>query len=158
LEPWASFLLGVHLVGASIWVGGSVALGVVASVLGRNARPGAADDLARIARRLGQVMWPALLVAIVTGAYNLTWAFPSGIDPASTAGRWLTVKFALVGIVLVAGGLHSFALAPRLRSARESGRREEDVRRLVRWNRDLGVLTTVASVSVVIAAAFLAGG
>jgi putative copper export protein len=158
MESIALFLLGVHLVGAAIWVGGSVALGVVATVLGRGRAGGATDDLVRVAQRLGWVMWTALLVAILTGLYNLTWAFPDGVDPGSTPGQALMAKFALIGVVLVAGGAHSFVLGPRLRRARASGRPPEEVAGLVRWSRNLGILTTVASVLVLFAAAFLGAG
>ncbi|HEY6239045.1 MAG TPA: DUF4149 domain-containing protein [Thermoplasmata archaeon] len=158
MDPFALVLLGVHLAGAAIWVGGSVALGVVATVLGRRDSPDSADDLGRVARRLAWVMWPALLVTILTGLYNLTWAFPGGIDPGSTAGRALMAKFTLIAVVLIAGGAHSFVLGPRLRRARASGRPPAEVAGLSRWSRNLGILTTVASLLVLFAAAFLSGG
>ena len=158
MDPTATLILGVHLVGAALWVGGSVAIGVVATVLGRSERPEAVAELATVAQRLGWVMWPALLVTIATGAYNLTWAFPGGLAPGTTAGNALMVKFGLVALLLITAGAHAFVLGPRLRRARESGVDPERRLRLGRWNRYLGIVTVITSLLVVFAAAFVAGG
>lgn len=153
-----SLLLAVHLVGAAIWVGGSISLGVVASTLGAvgaERRGPRAGLVAEVARRLARVMWPALGLTILTGLYNLTWFLPPGAS--LTANPWLVAKGATVIVVVLAAGLHTFGLGPRLRAREAAGAPAASLVPLRRANLALGMTATVASVLVLVFAAFLGG-
>jgi len=149
-------VLAVHLIGVSIWVGGSVALGVIVFAL-RSTDPADARTsallTARVARGLAWVMWPALVATILTGLYNLTWFLPPGTPLTATpAGPWFIAKFAMVAVVVATAGAHTFVVAPSLRRARERGVLESSLTAAKGWSVRLAVLSTIASVVVVVLA------
>lgn len=149
---WQTLVLGVHVLGACIWVGGTFALGVVAAALARGAPAGdlrAAEQTGAVARALGWVMWPALAITILTGGVNLTWYLPAGNWVATPQGQWLLAKFVAVAIMLATAGSHSFVLGPRLRRSRRAGATENELRGLRRWNAMLGAASAVASAMVI---------
>lgn len=149
---WETIVLGIHILGACIWVGGTFALGVVVAVLGRSGPPGdarVADQTASVARSLGWVMWPALAVTIITGGLNLSWWLPPGDWMATAQGQWLLAKFVTVGIVLVTAGSHSFLVGPRIRRLRGTGATSAQLRGLRRWSIVLGAASAVASAAVI---------
>ncbi len=151
-------LLGVHILGATIWVGGSVVLGMATMVLSRD-REGGADRIAEVGRRVGPLLWTALAATVATGLYNLTWYLPPGTGWTSwiglPEGPILLAKLVLVSVMVAAAALHSFVLGPRLMSLRRRGSPPTRLRRLSRWNRFLALLSTVAGVVVIFLAALL---
>lgn len=111
-----TFLRAVHLLSATVWVGGSVVL-VFVGVPAIRATEGEARAAAMraLGRRWRPLGWSSMGIAILSGlwlssrhgAFHSA-ALGSGFD------RWLMVKSALV-VLLVAGSLvHDFALGPRL--------------------------------------------
>ncbi|MFZ0829775.1 MAG: CopD family protein [Thermoplasmata archaeon] len=149
---WETIVLGVHVLGACIWVGGTFALGIVVAVLARSAAPGdprVAEQTGAVARALSWVMWPALAVTIVTGGINLTWYLPAGNWVATPQGQWLLAKIFVVGVVLLTAGSHSFVVGPRIRRLRSAGATEEQLRGLRRLNGALGAVSAVASAVVI---------
>ena len=149
---WQTVVLGIHVLGACIWVGGTFALGIVAATLSRSGLPGdpgVAEQTASVARALGWVMWPALGITILTGGVNLTWWLPPGNWMATAQGQWLMVKFLAVGILLVTAGSHSFLLGPRIRRLRASGATGAQLRGPRRWSVALGAASAVASAAVI---------
>ncbi|MCI4352769.1 MAG: CopD family protein [Thermoplasmata archaeon] len=149
---WESVVLGVHILGACIWVGGTFALGVVAAALGRSGPPGdarVAEQTVSVARALGWVMWPALGITIVTGGLNLSWWLPPGDWMATPQGHWLMAKLVVVGLVLVTAGSHSFLVGPRIRRLRGTGATTAELRGLRRWSAALGAVSAVSSAAVV---------
>jgi copper resistance protein D len=155
-----AIVLGIHITGAAVWVGGVVALGVVA--LGLRGPP--LDDpvnysqaVSRVARRLAWVMWPALLVTVVTGLYNLSWYLPGGTADLSTpSGTVLLVKVSMVAFVILVAGLHTFYVGPRIRRRIVSGWDPLRLRTMRRLNGVLGGLALLGSVSILFLAALLA--
>lgn len=146
-------VLAVHLVGASVWVGGSLLLGVVAAAIGASRDPARAALVAEVGRRLARVMWPALAIAVLTGFYNLTWFLPPGATLASQPV--LAAKFVTVGVVIAAAGLHTFVLGPRLRRRRERGEAEPTLAGLRRASVASAIVATAASVLVLVFAGLL---
>jgi len=154
-----AIILGIHITGAAIWVGGVVALGVVTMAL----RGAPFDDprvrslaIGRLARPLARVMWPALVVTVLTGLYNASWYLPAGSNVLSTPeGMLLATKAALVAFVIVVGGLHTFWIGPRIRREIEAGASDATVARWRGWNAALGAATLVGSVGVLFLAAAL---
>ena len=93
--------LFLHVLAASVWVGGQIVLaGLVPRVrrANRELLPVIASGFARIA-------WPAFAVAVITGVWNLL-----AVDPAAHGDAYmvtLLVKLLLVGTAAAATLVHS---------------------------------------------------
>ena len=113
----------LHVLSASVWVGGTVALvfvGVPAiRKLEGEARATAMRALGRRWRPLG---WSAMGVAILSGLW-LT-HLHGGLSSAALStdfDRTLILKSALVGLLVVGGLLHDYVLGPRLQRELRAG-------------------------------------
>jgi copper resistance protein D len=121
-----------HVLSASVWVGGTVALvfvGVPAiRKLEGEARATAMRALGRRWRPLG---WSAMGVAIVSGLWLTDEHGGLNRDALDTEfDRWLLVKSALVALLVVGALLHDYVLGPRLqRELREGAPRAPATRR-----------------------------
>jgi putative copper export protein len=110
-----TFLRAVHLLSATVWVGGSVVL-VFVGVPAIRATEGEARAAAMraLGRRWRPLGWSSMGIAILSGLWLSSRhgavhsaALDTGFD------RWLLVKSGLV-VLLVAGSLvHDFRLGPR---------------------------------------------
>ncbi len=126
------FRLILHVLAASIWVGGQFTVaGLLPTV---RALGDGAPKL--VARALGRLLWPAYAVLVVTGFWNIG---ALGVDHASTA--WKTVLIVKIVVVAVAG------VAVYLHQ-RSTGRRA-----LAVW----GAIGALASVAALCLGVFLAG-
>lgn len=112
----STFVLWLHIVAASIWIGGQITVAAVIPML-RDQR-----DLARrVGRRYQAVAWPAFAVLIITGLLNVANAglrWSQLFD--SAAGRTLVIKLGLVALSGLAAGVHAVLQAPRRRDAGRS--------------------------------------
>jgi putative copper export protein len=90
--------LFLHVLAATIWVGGQLTLAGLVPGL-RAVAPGAPRV---VARRFNAIAWPAFAVLVVTGIWNITAVDP---DWSSSYGVTLTVKL----VVVAASGLTAFA-------------------------------------------------
>ncbi|WP_067793617.1 hypothetical protein [Actinomadura formosensis] len=89
----------LHVLAATIWVGGQITLGALVPVLRGY------EGLTKItARRYNMIAWPAFLVLVLTGVWNITAA---GMSDA--AQRTLDVKLVFVLISGLAAFLHTRA-------------------------------------------------
>jgi putative copper export protein len=104
----------VHLLAAVVWVGGTVSLVFVAVPPVQRLQ---GEERARVLRELGHrwrpIGWSALAVAIATG---IALAWRDGVfETAPPRVDWvLTIKGALVGLVVAGSYLHDFVLGPGL--------------------------------------------
>jgi putative copper export protein len=91
------FVRWLHLLAATVWVGGLITLGALVPA----ARRAGADRtmLQAMARQFGRVSWTAMVLAIVTGVVELLDIDLSG-GINSDYGRTLFVKLLLVGIAI----------------------------------------------------------
>jgi uncharacterized membrane protein len=113
--------LFLHVLAATIWVGGQLTLGAIIPAL----RP-AADDpdpeaarvrIRTVARRFQVVAWAAFAVLLLTGVWNLT-----ALHVGDQSGAWLATLMAKLGCVAVSGiaaAVHILVAAPRVRAARD---------------------------------------
>jgi len=100
--------LTLHVLGATIWVGGQIVLAALIGPL-RRVAPNAIAPAARVFAWVG---WPAFAVLIVTGVWMLT-----GGDPMSDAFQTtLMIKLTLVALSGIGAALHTFAKSPVLKS------------------------------------------
>lgn len=102
----------VHLVAASVWVGGVAALAFLVWPAAPELRGPAFLGFARLAVGLVGVM-------VVAGAYLALVRLAEPDDLWETAyGRFLLLKLALVGVALAWGAFHHLVVRPRLRAGR----------------------------------------
>ena len=114
----------VHLLAATVWVGGTVALVFVSVPSAQRLEGGArARTLRELGRRWRPIGWSALGVAIVTGALIAT--REHAFDTTSTRFDWvLGVKGALVGLLVAGAYLHDYVLGPGLARQIRAGERQ----------------------------------
>ena len=95
-----SVRLFLHVLAATIWVGGQITLGALVPVLRR-----AGADIPRIAaRQFGRLAWSAFAVLLATGFWNL-----ASYDDDGRHGVAATVSLKLVAVGLsgIAAAVHS---------------------------------------------------
>jgi putative copper export protein len=102
---WDTVRVFLHVLAATVWVGGQVTLAALVPAL---RRLGAGVPRAA-ARRFNQVAWPAFAVLVATGVWNVI-AVRSQVH-----GRYettLVVKLAVVAISGISAALHARAHRP----------------------------------------------
>ncbi len=112
VEPNSSFLTGLadwtHLVAATLWVGGLVALALCVWPMAPQLRRAAFLGFSRLAVVLVGVL-------VLAGTYLSIARLPAVADLWETAyGRTLLVKLAIVGLALAWGAVHHFFVRPRV--------------------------------------------
>ncbi|MHB1473712.1 MAG: hypothetical protein ACYCV4_08790 [Dermatophilaceae bacterium] len=99
--------LTLHVLAATIWVGGQILLAALVGPLRRVAP----EAIAPAARAFAWVAWPAFAVLIVTGGWML-----AGAGEESDAFRTtLMVKLVLVALSGIGAAMHTFAKRPALK-------------------------------------------
>jgi putative copper export protein len=86
--------LTLHVLAATIWVGGQI---VMAGLVGP-ARTVGGDTPQVLARAFARIAWPAYLVLLATGIWNVTAVHYSSQDSA-----WKAVLMAKIVVVVLAG-------------------------------------------------------
>lgn len=158
-----ALLTWAHLVSASIWVGGSVFLGVVLSPVIRNVAPTMQERLRLmilVGRRFNKIAVPALAVLVVTGLYN---AHPLLVNyqllPASSYGTYLAAKIVLVAVLVVVYAAHIRIIRRDVEDRIMSGMMGSgELGRLRRKIIILGEATVVLSVAILLLAALMDAG
>lgn len=151
---WSAVLTDwVHLLAASVWLGG---ISLIVLVWGPTLRGGAEVRQAVMGQVLptfGSVALPAFLAVAVTGSVNaiIELGHPSALWQTDY-GRVLAVKVTLVGLIALASWAHALRLRPRRLAANPhpSARLERRHWRLLRAEPVLG-LGVVASVGLLVA-------
>ena len=103
---WDTIRLFLHVLAATIWVGGQITLAALVPVLRRLG----AEIPRAAARRFNQVAWPAFAVLVITGIWNIAAVH------AQVHGSYETtpvVKLIVVVISGVTAALHARARNPR---------------------------------------------
>lgn len=100
--------LFLHVLSATIWVGGQLVLGALVPSL----RRASADAPRAAAVAFGRIGWPAFAVLVATGVWNMA------EESDKNHGAWMTtlnVKMAFVVLSGVGAFLHTRATAARSR-------------------------------------------
>lgn len=96
LDTWRLFL---HVLAASVWVGGQITLGGIVPALRRH-HP---ESTKTVARAFSRMAWPSFLLVFVTGIWNL-------IEVDVQDATWSYTSTVLVHVVLaVAAGIAAVA-------------------------------------------------
>ena len=128
---WDTIRLFLHVLAATIWVGGQITLAALVPVLRR-----LGTELPRAAaRRFNQIAWPAFGVLIITGIWNIA-AVRSQIH--GSYETTLVVKLIVVAISGVTAALHARA-------------------RSTTWLAVFGALTGISALAAVFLGILLAG-
>jgi putative copper export protein len=103
-----TFRLFLHVLAASVWVGGQIVLaGMVPSV--RRASP----ELTRVvARAYARIAWPAFAIAVLSGLWNLV-----EIDVVNTTTAYQVTLFAKITLAMVSGAAAAVHSVGRSRAA-----------------------------------------
>jgi copper transport protein len=141
----------IHLIAASVWLGGIVH--IVATWLPRLSALGAAERrriIAVVLPRFGRIALPAFVILAIAGAIDALTELGS-VEALwnQSYGRVLVVKVALVAVIALVSYRHAFRLRPRLVSA---GVEEP---RLARRHWRLMAIEPILAVGVASAAALL---
>lgn len=99
--------VSLHVLAATIWVGGQIVLAALVGPL-RKAAPEAIPAAARAFARIG---WPAFAVLVLTGFWNLS----TGEKHTDAYQVTLMVKLLLVVLSGVGAALHTRAKSPALK-------------------------------------------
>jgi putative copper export protein len=99
---WDTIRLFLHVLAATIWVGGQLTLAALVPALRRMG----ANVTAGAARRFNQVAWPAFAVLVITGIWNL-YAVRSQVH--GSYETTLIVKLVVVAISGITAALHARA-------------------------------------------------
>ena len=103
---WDTIRLFLHVLAATIWVGGQITLAALVPVLRR-----LGTEIPRAAaRRFNQVAWPAFAVLVITGIWNIAAVHAQVHGSYETT---LVVKLIVVVISGVTAALHARARNPR---------------------------------------------
>jgi putative copper export protein len=90
---WDTIRLFLHVLAATVWVGGQITLAALVPVL----RQAGAVIPAAAARRFNQVAWPAFGVLVVTGIWNVI------ATRSEISGRYQTTLIVKLIVVLISG-------------------------------------------------------
>jgi putative copper export protein len=99
---WPTIRLFLHVLAATVWVGGQLTLAGLVPGL----RAISPDAPRTVARRFNAIAWPAYGVLVATGIWNILALEPSW---SSEYGTTLIVKLAVVGVSGVTAFLHARA-------------------------------------------------
>lgn len=94
-----TFILWVHIVGASIWVGGSIFLGLVLAPYVRSLKLSKLERvtfMVELGKRFNKIALPSLLVLFATGIYNARYYIVQPENLNSMLGMILSIKLVLV--------------------------------------------------------------
>src|SRR5581483_12047863 len=99
---WDTIRLFLHVLAATIWVGGQLTLAALVPALRRLG----AEIPRAAARRFNLVAWPAFAVLLITGVWNIAAVRSQVHDSYQTT---LTVKLVVVAVSGVTAALHARA-------------------------------------------------
>ena len=153
----------IHLISASIWVGGSIFLGVVLAPLLKKMSLSIEERLElmiKVGRRFNKIALPSLVILIGTGIYNSHLVLQSTeILFTSSYGAFLITKIVLVIALIVTFTVHIRLFSKDIEqkiSARQIA--DMELKKLNKKGMILGETTVVISVAILFFAALMDAG
>jgi len=150
----------IHLISASIWVGGSIFLGVVLAPLLKKMSLSIEERLElmiKVGRRFNKIALPSLVILIGTGIYNSHLVLQSTeILFSSSYGAFLITKIVLVIALIVTFTVHIRLFSKDIEqkiSARQIA--DMELKKLNKKGMILGETTVVISVAILFFAALM---
>ena len=158
-----ALIMWAHLVAASIWVGGSIFIGMVLAPLLKSISNSVEERLSimiRVGRKFNKLAIPSLIVLIATGIYNSSNLLnkPS-LMFSTTYGQILVIKIILVIILLITFAIHVRLIRTEIEKKIESKEISEELVQKIRSKIiTLGRITVIVSVAILLMAALLHSG
>src|SRR5262245_48090473 len=122
-------LVALHVLAATVWVGGAVALTFIAVPVVRRLTGETRQQAMRgLGERWRPIGWSALLLLVATGIPLAKHVLP---DAGSRATAVFAAKMASFAILVAAAYTHDFVLGPKLGAEIREGRPERSRRPLV---------------------------
>ncbi len=153
----------IHLISASIWVGGSIFLGGVLAPLLKKMSLSIEERLElmiKVGRRFNKIALPSLVILIGTGIYNSHLVLQSPeILFSSSYGAFLITKIVLVIALIVTFAVHIRLFSKDIEqkiSARQIA--DMELKKLNKKGMILGETTVVISVAILFFAALMDAG
>jgi copper resistance protein D len=158
-----ALLMWAHLVSASIWVGGSIFIGIVLAPLLKTISESVEERVAimiRVGRKFNKIAIPSLAILIATGLYNSSNILSKPEFLLSTNyGIILVIKIILVISLLVMFAIHVRIIRTEIEKKIESKEMlPEIVQKLRSKIISLGRIMVIVSVAILFMAALLHSG
>jgi copper resistance protein D len=158
-----SLFTWVHLVAASIWVGGSIFLGIVLAPMLKSITGTLEERIAlmiKIGRRFNKIAIPSFVILIITGIYNSrVFLQEPGLLFETNYGIILLFKIILVIATLIIYIIHIRILNTKTEKTLSGGYAEtiyvQSIRSKIIY---LGRITVILSVTILLLAAILDNG
>lgn len=158
-----ALIMWAHLIAASIWVGGSIFIGIVLAPLLKtisDSIEGRLSIMIRVGRKFNKIGVPSLIVLIATGIYNSVGFIVKPSMMLSTSyGIILLIKIILVIILIITFAIHVRLIRSeverKIESKQLSGEFLQKLRSKIIM---LGRLTVILSLAILLMAALLHSG
>ena len=152
-----------HLIAASIWVGGSIFIGIVLAPLLKtisDSIEGRLSIMIRVGRKFNKIGVPSLIALIVTGIYNsVGFIVKPSLILSTSYGIVLLIKIILVIILIITFAIHvrliRSEIERKIESKQLSGEFLQKLRSKIIM---LGRLTVILSLAILLMAALLHSG
>jgi len=158
-----ALLMWAHLVSASIWVGGSIFIGIVLAPLLKTISESVEERVAimiRVGRKFNKIAIPSLAILIATGLYNSSNILSKPEFLFSTNyGIILVIKIILVISLLIMFAIHVRIIRTEIEKKIESKEMlPEIVQKLRSKIISLGRIMVIVSIAILLMAALLHSG
>jgi putative copper export protein len=158
-----ALILWAHLIAASIWVGGSIFIGIVLAPLLKtisDSIEGRLSIMIRVGRKFNKIGVPSLIVLIATGIYNsIGFIVKPSMIFSTSYGIVLLIKIILVIILIITFAIHVRLIRSeverKIESKQLSGEFLQKLRSKIIM---LGRLTVILSLAILLMAALLHSG
>jgi len=158
-----AILTWIHLIAASIWVGGSLFIGIVFSPLLKtmtNSLQERMQIMIRVGRRFNKVAVPSLIILMATGLYssNMLLGKPE-LLLATSYGIFLLTKIILVIALIIIYVIHVRVIRKDIEDQIMNNKMSEiQIRKLRKKIIILGEITVVLSIAILFFASLLDAG
>lgn len=158
-----ALIMWAHLVAASIWVGGSIFIGIVLAPLLKTISDSIDERLSimiRVGRKFNKIAVPSLIILIVSGLYNSSgYLTKPSLFLSTNYGIVLVAKIALVIILIITFIIHVRLIRTKVEKQIESKELSSgEIQKLRSKIITLGRITVIVSVAILLMAALLHSG
>src|SRR5574340_1395644 len=105
-----ALIMWAHLIAASIWVGGSIFIGIVLAPLLKtisDSVEGRLSIMIRVGRKFNTIGVPSLIILIITGIYNsIAFIAKPSLILSTNYGIILLIKIVLVVMLIIIFAIH----------------------------------------------------
>lgn len=158
-----ALIMWAHLIAASIWVGGSIFIGIVLAPLLKtisDSIEGRLSIMIRVGRKFNKIGVPSLIVLIATGIYNsVGFIVNPSMILSTNYGVVLLIKIILVILLIITFVVHVRLIRTeverKIESKQLSGEFLQKLRSKIIM---LGRLTVILSLAILLMAALLHSG